>query len=73
MNATISAWFYKHLAGIRVNEEMHGFQKFILKPYLPEKLQSVGAMVYMVKGFVRLSWSKKFYEIILNMCIPFDN
>ena len=46
-----SAWFYKYLAGINVNEEGPGFSKFTIK-YMPDGLDFAEGSVKTMLGVV---------------------
>lgn len=55
MYASVSAWFYKYLAGI-LPVEGSGFSQLVIKPYLPSELNRAGASVQTVLGEVCSSW-----------------
>lgn len=70
MYASIGAWFYKILAGINVDEAGPGYEKIIIKPHIPTRLNYVAASVKTVRGTVVSSWKKENGSILLDVIIP---
>jgi len=70
MYGSISAWFYKYLAGI--NPVMPGYRVFYIKPYIANKLQFVNASVETVYGVITTSWEKRANQLHMNVKIPFN-
>lgn len=70
MYGSISAWFYKYLAGI--NPIMPGYKVFYIKPYIPNKLQFVNASVETVYGIISSRWEKKINYLHMSVKIPFN-
>jgi len=68
MFGTVDAWFYRYLAGIKTAEP--GWEKIIIKPFLPEGLEHVSASLKTLKGYVKSSWVKKNGENIFEISIP---
>jgi alpha-L-rhamnosidase len=64
----LSAWFYKHLAGISPLQP--GYGKIRIKPYIPEDMNFASAQVNTVKGMVKSSWHKSHTQLELNVTIP---
>ena len=69
MYASVSAWFYKYLAGISPAEGS-GFAKMIIKPYLPSELNRAAAAVSTVLGEVYSGWEKLEGETVFKLIIP---
>ena len=69
MYASVSAWFYKYLAGISPVEGS-GFSQLVIKPYLPSELNRAGASVQTVLGEVCSSWERQNGEFSLKLSIP---
>jgi alpha-L-rhamnosidase len=72
MYASISAWFYKMLAGINVSEKGAGFKEIIIKPYIPEELDFVEASIKTVRGVIKSNWTKTQDGISMNISVPFN-
>ena len=56
MYASIGAWLYKALAGIRVGHDCSGFSNVVIAPKIPSGLKSVDAAVDTVRGSIETSW-----------------
>jgi alpha-L-rhamnosidase len=70
LGAAIDEWFYWGLAGIRPDESAPGYEKIIIKPYLPEDLPWAKASVKTVRGEVQSSWSQAESAVTLEVSIP---
>jgi len=68
MYATVSAWFYRYLAGIRTDAP--GFDSFVIRPYLPEKLAQVSAGLKTVKGDIHVKWAQDGKQMEMELTIP---
>lgn len=73
MFGSIDSWFYKTLAGIRINEKDPGFNKIVLKPYMPNNLTWVKASVKTVKGTIKSEWTKNEQNYNLKIQVPFGS
>lgn len=58
MYASVSAWFYKYLAGISTVEGS-AFENIVIRPYLPAELDKAGAKLNTVRGELFSGWEKK--------------
>ena len=56
MYASIGAWLYKALAGIRTGKDCSGFSNVAIAPRVPSELKSVDAAVDTVRGSIESSW-----------------
>ncbi len=70
MFGEISAWFYKHLAGIQPSLEQPGFKRTIIRPYLPEDLQWVEAAYASPYGTIRSAWQREGTAFRLAVTLP---
>jgi alpha-L-rhamnosidase len=66
----ILAWFYKTLAGIRIDPMQPGFKHIIIKPHFVEGLSYVKAKTNSVHGEIRSEWEKSGDNIKLDLTIP---
>lgn len=73
MYGSVDAWFYKILAGIKLSEECPGFEKVIIKPYIPKGLDYAEGTVKTLRGLIKSSWRKENDSILLNVTIPFNS
>ena len=69
MYASISAYFYKYLAGITV-ENAAGFDTFSVCPYVPTDLDSAEAALNTVRGRVFSGWKKQDGKVVYTLDIP---
>ena len=70
MYGSISAWFYKYLAGI--SAEAPGFAAVKIQPYLPEELPFVRCSLETCAGRIGSSWSRETDGVELLVEIPGD-
>ncbi len=66
----ILAWFYKTLAGIRIDPSLPGFKNIIIRPSFIGGLTSVKAHTNSVHGRIRSEWEKSGDNIKLDLTIP---
>ena len=66
----IISWLFKSLAGINPDPEKPGFERILIKPYIPGDLNYVKASMRTVKGVVKSSWEKADGRITLKVSIP---
>ncbi|MEG1515951.1 MAG: family 78 glycoside hydrolase catalytic domain [Clostridia bacterium] len=71
MYSTISAWFYRYLAGIRPLEP--GFRSFCFRPYLPRDLASASSCLKTVKGDICVKWERESRALTLRITVPFNS
>lgn len=69
MFGAVDYWFYAYLCGIQPLEP--GYEKILIKPYIPEKLMSAQASVDTVKGEVAVRWMKRYGGLHLHVQVPF--
>lgn len=70
LGAAIDEWFYWGLAGIRPDEAAPGFEKIIIKPYLPPDLPWVNASVQTPRGVVVSNWRQDGATATLAITVP---
>lgn len=54
----VSAWFYTYLAGMRINPTGKDITNVDIKPFFPEKLDSVNAYHNLPDGRISASWER---------------
>lgn len=59
MMGSVSAWFYKYLAGINADPPGPGFKRFVLRPYPVRGLEWVRAEYSSPYGAIRNSWRRE--------------
>lgn len=70
LGAAIDEWFFWGLAGIRPDETAPGFEKIVIKPYLPADLPWVKASLDTLRGTVAVDWAQDETSATLNVSIP---
>ena len=70
MMGSVGSWFYKYLLGIVPEFGHPGFEEFIIKPYMPEKLTYAKGSLETVKGTIKVSWKKEGNMLIMDITIP---
>ncbi|WP_212973308.1 family 78 glycoside hydrolase catalytic domain [Bacillus sp. J14TS2] len=59
MFGSVSAWFYKYLAGIVPHPESVAFDRVVLKPFMVKSLDYATASVHTIRGTYVIRWSKE--------------
>jgi len=70
MFGSVSAWFYKALAGINADCRYPGFERILFKPCFIEELDWVKASANTVRGKVFLEWKRTGNGLKIYMEIP---
>ncbi len=70
MLGSVGEWFYKSLAGIRLDPSGPGFTKAIIKPYIVGDLKFAKAKTRTVRGIISSEWTRNGDQIELNVKIP---
>lgn len=70
MMGSVSAWFYKYLAGINVDTTTPGFKRFIIRPYALGDLTWVRSEYSSMQGPIRSSWSREGESFHLKVSVP---
>ena len=64
----LSAWFYKHLAGI--SPLSPGYERIRIRPYFPADLERASAQVRTVRGVAASSWRRSGDQVSLAVIVP---
>lgn len=70
MMGSVSAWFYKYLAGIQPDPAAPGFKHFIVRPRVVEGLNWVRASYTSMYGVIRSEWRKENGTFVLKVSVP---
>ena len=70
MMASVDPWFYRYLLGIEPQAEHPGFERFSLKPYVPQGLEWAKGSLETVKGRVGSAWTHKGRSFTWTIEIP---
>ncbi|MDO8686275.1 MAG: family 78 glycoside hydrolase catalytic domain [Clostridiales bacterium] len=70
MFGSVTAWFFKYLAGIKADRLNPGFEHFKVEPTMIGDLNYVKASLSTIKGKIGVEWHKDIDSFTLNVCIP---
>ena len=70
MYASVGAWLYKALAGIRAGRGCSGFSDVVIAPKIPSGLTSVDAALDTVRGSIEVSWENAADGFSLAVSVP---
>jgi alpha-L-rhamnosidase len=70
---SVDAWFYKELAGIQIDPEHPGYERVVIKPFIPDDLTRAAASVDTIRGVVASSWVKDGESLVLDVTIPVNS
>jgi len=70
LGGTPNPWIFKTLAGINSDPKNPGFERILIKPYIPGDMSYAKASTYTIKGLIESSWRKNDGRIILKVTIP---
>ena len=73
MHGSVDVWFYKYLAGIKVDPDNPGWKSIIIKPYILGDLSFVEGSVNTVRGLIFSKWERKGDLINLEVKIPVNS
>lgn len=66
----VSAWFYKYLAGIRINPKLLDINRVEIKPVFIKNINSCSAKRETAQGILNVCWERKDKAIELNITAP---
>ncbi len=70
LGAAIDEWFYWGLAGIQPDESAPGYEKVLIKPYLPKALSWARASIRTARGLIVSRWKHDGKQAELCVTIP---
>ncbi|MBP7049733.1 MAG: family 78 glycoside hydrolase catalytic domain [Phycisphaerae bacterium] len=68
--ASVDAWFYRALAGIRPDPAGPGFKRFVIKPEVVGDLTWAKASYESIHGTIVSHWTRKEDTLTLNITVP---
>ena len=72
MQGTVVEFFYRYLAGIRVEDEHPGFSQFLIEPIFPKGLHHVEAHFESERGPITSEWQRHGDDTTLHVGVPFN-
>ncbi|MEI8245157.1 MAG: family 78 glycoside hydrolase catalytic domain [Lentisphaerota bacterium] len=70
LGAPLDAWFFTVLAGIQCDDACPGYEKIVIKPYIPEDLDWVTASIDTIRGVIKSAWKKENGNLNIKVTIP---
>ncbi len=70
MFGSVGAWFYRALAGIRMEPDTAAYQHIRIEPRLVEDLHWASGTLHTIRGTVSSSWNHSPGKITLDVTIP---
>jgi len=70
MFGSVTEWFYRWLAGIRPDPDYPGFERFIIAPDPPQKLDYVNCSYQTHYGEIVSNWKKEGKKVIYDIRVP---
>jgi alpha-L-rhamnosidase len=70
MFGSVSAWFFRWLAGIQPHPEAKGFDRFIIRPQPVEGLSWARAEYRSVRGPIQVAWKKEENRFVMSVVVP---
>lgn len=69
---SIVEWMYRYMCGLNVCEQGAGYEKFVVRPYVDDRLDWVEMEYASAKGDIKSSWKKTAAGYDFSVQIPFD-
>lgn len=70
LGAPLDAWFFTVLVGIQCDENCPGYERIVIKPYIPEDLDWAAASLNTIRGTIKFAWKKENGKLTLTVAIP---
>jgi len=70
LGGTPAPWIFKTLVGINADPANPGFERILIKPYIPDDMSYAKGSIRTIKGVVESSWKRIDGNIILKVLIP---
>jgi alpha-L-rhamnosidase len=67
---SVGEWLFRHVAGIELDPETPGFQRFVLRPFLGEGLDCARANYRTMHGEIVSDWKRPRGKFAWNIRVP---
>jgi alpha-L-rhamnosidase len=67
---SIGEWLFRHVAGIELDPDLAGFQRFVLRPFIGKGLSFAKASYTTMHGAILSDWRKSGSELIWSVRVP---
>jgi alpha-L-rhamnosidase len=67
---SVGEWLFRHVAGIELDPDLPGFQRFVLKPFLGPGLDSASATYRTLHGEIASEWKRDGERLTWSIRVP---
>ncbi|MCC5024757.1 MAG: hypothetical protein J6386_24560 [Candidatus Synoicihabitans palmerolidicus] len=67
---SVGEWLFRHVAGIELDPDVPGYERFVLKPYLGAGLEWAGADYKTAHGTIRSHWRRDGDQVHWEITVP---
>ncbi|HEX7569152.1 MAG TPA: glycoside hydrolase family 78 protein, partial [Verrucomicrobiae bacterium] len=67
---SVGEWLFRHVAGIELDPEVSGFQRFVLRPFIGQGLDFARASYHTLHGEIRSDWKRAGKKLTWTVHIP---
>jgi len=67
---SVGEWLFRHVAGIELDGDLPGYQRFVLKPYLGVGLESARATYRSMHGTIASAWKREGDRVTWTATVP---
>lgn len=67
---SVSEWLYRHVAGIELDPVVPGFKRFIIKPYVDDRLSYAEGSYRSIHGTIESRWERTKDGLRLHVVVP---
>jgi alpha-L-rhamnosidase len=67
---SVGEWLFRHVAGIELDPEVSGFQRFVLRPFIGPGLDFVRASYHTLHGEIRSDWKHAGKKLTWTVHVP---
>jgi alpha-L-rhamnosidase len=67
---SVGEWLFRHVAGIELDPEVSGFQRFVLRPFIGQGLDFARASYHTMHGEIRSDWKRAGKKLTWTVHIP---
>jgi alpha-L-rhamnosidase len=67
---SVGEWLFRHVAGIELDRELPGFQRFVLRPIIGPGLDFARASYQTLHGEIRSEWKRRGDQLTWRIRVP---
>ncbi|MEA5055346.1 MAG: alpha-L-rhamnosidase C-terminal domain-containing protein, partial [Propionicimonas sp.] len=70
MYGTVGAWLYRHLAGLRLDDDAVGFSRIVIDPLVTTPVAHASLALNTVRGRAAVRWTRTGDEVTVHVVVP---